>query len=405
MTSVAGEPQRISVLLRSLDGGGMQRCAITLAEAFACRGFEVDLLVSDTSGPMRDQIPASLRLVPLAASSHLVSRVWAALADIRGVPVIWPLLAGACPRMVRHLPALTRYLRETPPVALLALGTQSNLTALWAKRLSRTRTRIVISELNIMSSVARYARRRFRRIYPRIARRVFPSADGIVAVSKAVAGDLANSAALPPGRIATIHNPAVTPQMAEAARAPFSHPWFSDDSPPVVLAVGRLHWQKGFPTLLRAFARVRAARPSRLVILGEGSERESLTKLADSLGVADDVAFPGFVANPFAWMARASVFVLSSVSEGFGNVLCEAMACGCPIVSIDCPGGPREILDEGRYGQLVPAEDDRAMAQAILEVLDSPPDRERLYGRASLFTVDRAAERYLAVLMGRELPA
>ncbi|MEE8536048.1 MAG: glycosyltransferase, partial [Kiloniellales bacterium] len=229
----------------------MQRCAITLAEAFACRGFEVDLLVADTSGPMRDQIPPMLRLVPLAASSHLVSRVWAALADLRGLPVTWPLLVGACPRMVRHLPALTRYLRETPPAALLALGTQSNLAALWAKRLSHARTRIVISELNIMSSVARHARRRFRRAYPRIARRVFPWADGIVAVSKAVAGDLALSAALPPGRVATIHNPAVTPQLAEAARARLAHPWFSDGSPPVVLAAGRLHWQKDFPALLR----------------------------------------------------------------------------------------------------------------------------------------------------------
>lgn len=381
----------------------MQRSAITLGEAFACRGFQVDLLVSDASGPMRDQIPEKLRLVPLAASSHLVSRAWAALADPRGLPVVWPLLAGPSPRMIRHLPALTRYLRENSPGALLALGTQSNLTALWAKRLSRARTRIVVSELNAMSSVARRARRRFRRAYPSIARRVFPWADGIVAVSKVVADDLASSVALPPDRIITIHNPAVTRRLAEAARAPLAHPWFSNDGPPVVLAVGRLHWQKGFPVLLKAFARVRAVRPARLVILGEGSDRKALTAMAESLGVANDVALPGFEPNPFPWMARAAVFVLSSVSEGFGNVLCEAMACGCPIVSTDCPGGPREILDHGTYGSLVPVGDDRAMAQSVLAVLEAPPDRARLCARAALFTVDRAAERYLAVLMGREV--
>jgi glycosyltransferase involved in cell wall biosynthesis len=396
------ESRRISILIRSLDGGGMQRNVMTLGEAFACRGFGVDLLVSDPSGPMVDQIPAAVRLVPLAASSHLVSRAWVARADLRGVSVVWPLLLGPCPRMVRHLPALTRYLRETPCDALLALGTQSNLTALWAKRLSRARTRIVISEHNAMSSVARRARRRFRRAYPSIARRVFPWADGIVAVSKAVAGDLASCAAVPPERITTIFNPAVTPRIAKAARARPNHPWLSDDGPPVILAVGRLHWQKGFPILLKAFARVRALGPARLVILGEGGERRNLARLADSLGVAGDVAMPGFEPNPFSWMARAAVFVLSSVMEGFGNVLCEALACGCPIVSTDCPGGPREILDDGLYGRLVPVDDDSAMAQSILAVLDAPFDRARQRGRADFFTVDRAADRYLAVMMGRK---
>lgn len=138
------------------------------------------------------------------------------------------------------------------------------------------------------------------------------------------------------------------------------------------------------------------------MILGEGAERQRLQALAGSLGVACDVALPGFEPNPFAWMARSGVFALSSLFEGFGNVLCEALACGCPVVSTDCPGGPREILDHGRHGWLVPVGDDRALARALLRALETPPERRQLRARAAQFTIERAVERYLDVLLPRE---
>jgi glycosyltransferase involved in cell wall biosynthesis len=158
--------------------------------------------------------------------------------------------------------------------------------------------------------------------------------------------------------------------------------------------------QKDFPTLLKAFARVRAVRPARLLILGEGKERTELEVLARELGVASDVALPGFVPNPFPHMMRASVFVLSSAWEGLPGVLIEAMACGCPVVSTDCPSGPAEILDGGVYGPLVPVGDDAALAKAILSVLETPPDPERLRARAALFSTDHAADQYLELLLG-----
>jgi glycosyltransferase involved in cell wall biosynthesis len=170
-----------------------------------------------------------------------------------------------------------------------------------------------------------------------------------------------------------------------------------------VLAVGRLAGQKDFPTLLRAFAQVRATRPVHLLILGEGKRRPQLEALAAALGVAEYVALPGVSENPFAYMARAAVFVLSSAYEGLPTVLVEALACGCPVVSTDCPSGPAEILDGGSYGPLVPVGNDTALAQAILSVLDTPPDPDCLRARAALFSVDRSVDRYLDVLLGGSL--
>jgi glycosyltransferase involved in cell wall biosynthesis len=253
---------------------------------------------------------------------------------------------------------------------------------------------------NHLSQSALKAHRRPRRFRLSLARHFYPRADAIIAVSNGIADDLAQVTGLPRERITTIYSPVITPELQEKARAPLDHPWFAQGSPPVLLGVGRLVPQKDFPTLLKAFARVRAVRKARLVILGEGIRRMELETLVRELGVAADVTLPGFVANPFPYMAGASVFVLSSAWEGLPGVLIEAMACGCPVVSTDCPSGPAEILDGGAYGPLVPVGNDEALAKAILSVLETPPDPERLRVRAALFSVDRAADRYLEVLLG-----
>lgn len=199
--------------------------------------------------------------------------------------------------------------------------------------------------------------------------------------------------------MAAIHNGAYRPRDDALARQEPNHPWLRVGRPGVVLAAGRLAPEKDFATLLRAFARVRAKRPLRLVILGEGRERPRLTPLAEALGVNADVAMPGTVANPFAFMRRASAFVLSSRHEGLGNVLIEALACGCPVASTDCAAGPAEILDHGRFGPLVPVGDDAALAAAIEGLLDRPPDRSRLRDRGRAFAVDAAADAYRDLLI------
>jgi len=172
----------------------------------------------------------------------------------------------------------------------------------------------------------------------------------------------------------------------------------------VLLAVGRLVPQKDYPTLLRAFARVRSVEQVRLVILGEGRQRRSLERLVRRLGIADAVQLPGYVDNPYAYMAHAAAMVLSSAWEGIGNVLIEALACGCPVVSTDCPGGTAEVLGHGAYGKLVAVGDVDALAQAMAEILSETPDRERLRARAQEFSIDHIADSYLAVLTGSGKP-
>ena len=226
----------------------------------------------------------------------------------------------------------------------------------------------------------------------------------VAAVSNGVADDLADLSGIARGRITTIYNPVVGPDITALAQAPIDHPWLTNASTPVVLGVGRLDPQKDFVTLLRAFARVRSERALRLIILGASSAAnpsyaDELLNLARKLGVGDTVDFPGYVDNPFAYMARAQVFALSSAFEGLPGVLIEALACGCQVVATDCPSGPREILAGGKFGPLVPVGDDVAMAEALKQALDRPRPSESLTERANVFSIDRSVDDYLKVLL------
>jgi glycosyltransferase involved in cell wall biosynthesis len=335
----------------------------------------------------------------MRAAPSWLGRLFALAADPSAARYV---LAGAVPKRIRYLPHLVKLLRELRPDAVLAAAPPSNILGVWARRVCKMNSRVVVSQHNQTSLASTNAARRHGGYPPELLGHVYAQADAIVAVSAGVADDLARSAGLPRAAIRVVYNPVVNPEVAERAAEPVEHPWFFPGAPPVVLGVGRLTAQKDFPTLIRAFARVRAERPARLVILGKGKPEmdAELRALATSLGCAADVDLPGFILNPFAYMARAGVFVLSSLHEGLPTVLVEALACGCPVVSTDCPSGPAEILDGGRYGALVPVGDEAAMAEAILATLAHPPERSALIARAAEFSVDRATALYKHALAG-----
>ena len=313
-------------------------------------------------------------------------------------------LPATPPRAVRFLPDLVRYLSRERPDGLIVAGTHYNLIALWAKRLAGAQTRVVVSERNSMQKVVQsYENRddwRWRHT-TRLVADAYPSAHAIVANSHGVAADLAHCTGLHVDTIKTIYNPIVSRALEEKALQAVDHPWFAPDMPPVVLGVGRLHPQKDFGTLIKAFARVRSQRDARLIILGDDrghAVRDDLLSLAAHLGVSNDVDLPGFSSNPFSFMAKAGVFVLSSKYEGCPNALVEALACGCPVVSTRCPHGPDEILEEGKFGTLIDVGDDKAMALAIISTLDAPRNPEFLRERAAHFGFDPAVEKYLSCI-------
>ncbi len=359
----------IAVLLSFSGAGGVERMVTNLIRGFVALGHGVDLLLVRTEGPHLEGLPATVNRIPLGTNHSLLA-----------------------------LPALMRYLRERRPVALLAAKERAGRVAVMARALSGVPTRLVLRLGTHLSAAMaeRPALSRSLRYWP--IRWLYPHLDQIVAVSRGVAEDTARIAGVPRERIRVIRNPVITPELETLAAQPLGHPWFQPGEPPVILAAGRLQRQKDFPTLLRAFARLVETLDARLLILGEGRGRAGLEGLIDTLDLRGRVELAGFQPNPYPFLARARLFALSSAWEGSPNVLTEALALGTPVVATDCPSGPREILEDGRFGPLVPVGDVAALARAMAETLRHPLPPATLRAAVAEYNVQTSAAAYLEAL-------
>lgn len=364
-------PRPIAIFVSFSGMGGVERMIVNLIRGFVDLGQPVDLLLVRDQSPHLERLPPEVNLVRLQTNHTFLA-----------------------------VPALARYLRERAPSALLAAKDRAGRAAVLARRLARTDTRIVMRlGANLSTAMAdRSGLARWLRFWP--IRRLYPQVDRIVAVSAGVARDTATIARIPHERIRVIRNPVITPELVGLAAEPCSHPWFQQDQPPVIVGAGRFQRQKDFPTLIRGFAQVRTRQPCRLIILGEGGDLPKLQGLISELELSADVDLPGFQANPYPFFSRAGLFVLSSVWEGSPNVLTEAMALGTPVVSTDCPSGPRELLDGGKYGPLVPVGDTEALADAMDRTLTRHVPPETLRAAVTEYDQTVSAGRYLDALLG-----
>jgi glycosyltransferase involved in cell wall biosynthesis len=358
----------LAVLISFSGLGGVERMTVNLLQEIGRRGLHADILLIRRDTFPGHLLPACLRAVDLGVRHSALSVV--------------PLAA---------------YLRRHAPAALLAVKDRAIRAALLARRLARCDTRLVGRLGTHLSESLRYRSRlsRWLRVAP--MRYLYRDLDVLVGISRGVVEDAARLTGLPAGRLRVIPNPVVTPELLRLAAEPLDDPWLPGPVP-VLIGVGRLTRQKDFPTLIHAFALVRAARECRLLVVGEGEERPALAALVAALGLGASVRLVGHQRNPYPHMARASLLVLSSRWEGLGNVLVEALALGTPVVSTDCPSGPRELLQGGRYGRLVPPGDPPALAEAILHTLDHALAKEDLRRAAEPYTASRSADLYLQAL-------
>jgi glycosyltransferase involved in cell wall biosynthesis len=274
----------------------------------------------------------------------------------------------------------------------------SNIVALLSRFAAGAGTRCVISVRSVPTAVYHQGRSARSWALLQLARAVYRFADAVIANSGAVAADLSQRLSVPMDRINLVYNPLNITQLRRLSEQTVDHPWCAQGAPPIILGVGSLTALKDFPTLVRAFSSVRSKRECRLVILGEGPDRATLELLIRQLQLDRDVYLPGFVRNPFSWMRRAAVLVSSSLTEGCPNALMQALACGTPVISTDCVGGSAEILEDGRWGQLVAVGDADAIAAAVVRVFESAA-RIDVQQRANDFAIRRIAQQYLQVLL------
>lgn len=334
-------PHHLAVYMHNLEWGGAERSMLKLTGGISTRGYKVDLVLVNKKGSLESEVPDHIRVIDFKASRALAS-----------------------------LHSLITYLQNEKPDTLYT-GLHTNLIAIWAKRLAGVSTKVVVSVRGNLSEYVAMCSGVFRvRMLPLLIRRYYRWADCVVTVSNGVAEDLITNHGVPHNKVRVIYNPVVTPEFRNMSLKHLDHPWFNAGESPVILAAGHLTAQKDFSTLIHAFSKIIKKHKVRLMILGEGEDRSMLEALIRKLELKEYIQMPGYIANPYPYMKRCSLFVLSSRWEGLPGVLIEALYCGAPIISTDCPSGPREILADGKYGKLVPIGDPLAMAQAMNLVLN-----------------------------------
>jgi glycosyltransferase involved in cell wall biosynthesis len=353
--------------LASFGDGGVERMITNIALGMSQAGVRVDFIVNKNGAPFIDILEGKVNFIePDKKAGNAVN--W--LAD---------------------------YFKAEQPQISMTIKDLDDFTAINARDQSGVKTKVIVRTGTALKTRFQQRGANFLKVWikSRKLKAMYQKADGHIVVAQGTKNELIELVDLEKDRVILIKNPVITKLMMEQKEHIINHDWFADTSKPLILGIGGFRKQKDFSTLIKAFALVNQSRPCQLVILGQGRQEARLKKLCLELGIAEHVDFPGFSNNPYAWLKRADLFVLSSLWEGSPNVLTEALAIGTPVVSTDCQSGPREVLQDGKYGELVPLQDPEAMAAAMMRTLDKPIASETLQQAVKDYTVEASTQAYL----------
>ncbi len=400
---------KITIFIPSLYGGGAEKAFLNIAKTLFQKKFNVNIVLFRFEGDYIELLPKEIKIFELFPKRKKIKKYIVTKLSNLVLPkillkkfqyfLLYILGIITLNKKLRYLGKynllsleFVKYIKKEKPNIILSVLIPANIISLLSKIHLGQFLRIIISERNTITSLLK--NKTDRNIWLSLISELYPKSNGIIAVSYGVANDLLKILNGCEGKIKVIYNPVSIEEILEKSKEPINHPFFKEKVP-VILSCGRLHPQKDFTTLIKAFSILCKNIDARLIILGKGSEKMKLKKLIRELGIEEKVDLPGFVLNPYPYMKNASVFVLSSIYEGLSNVIIEALACGCPVVSTDCPSGPREILENGKYGKLVPVKDYQKLAQAILDTINNPPNPQFLIKRAMDFSSDLIIQEYI----------
>ncbi|MEN8212734.1 MAG: glycosyltransferase [Pseudomonadota bacterium] len=359
--------RHVCLYFPSYGDGGVERMTANLASGLAEAGVKVDFIINHQAAPYLSGLEYSVNFVTPPDNSS------------------------------QHLGWLVDYLNTSQPDVLMTVKDAAGIMAIRAKKRSRAESRIIVRTGTALLS--RFGHRGTgvvkRWLKSRKLKRYYQQADGHIAVAFGSRQELHQLIGIPEEAIIVIKNPVITPSLLKLQHETLDHPWFAPSGKSLVMGMGGFRQQKDFTTLIRAFALLHQSRPCRLLLLGKGRQQQRLIQLCRELGIEEDVMFPGFTDNPYPWLKRADLFVLSSLWEGSPNVLTEALASGTPVVATDCQSGPREILQDGKYGELVPLSDPQRMSEAMARTLDHPLNSEQLVEAASEYTLEASTRSYI----------
>ena len=371
---------KVAIFTNSLSGGGMERAMLNVASYLQSQGAQVDFLVASSKGSLLKEMPKSINLVDLKSLNNKCESIrwWLFKAAIRVEPMfLFLMFIYKLPKSIKVIPKLVEYMRSNSPDIILSTPTTANLAVLWAARFSGYKKKVIVREATTLSQEIKHNNSQFFKYVKKLVAKWYPCANEVICVSEGVRKDLQEIFMVHKASLKVVQNIVDIKGIDKKSKST-EHKQLIDDYKPYVLSVGRLDKSKDFETLIKAYQLISNQSSCNLVILGEGNERKRLERMIEEMSLMDRVFLPGFLVNPYPLIKNCEVFSLSSRWEGAPNVLREALLLNRKIISTDCSSAIREILADGKYGDIVPVGDYKLYSKHLLELINEVESKRNI---------------------------